>query len=113
MTDIVDGKAIARSIQEEVTEGVRQLEAASAILPGLAVVLVGDDSASMVYINRNLIQTRKVGIRSFEHRLPVPTSDDELLALIQTLNSDSEVLVAAFLPRWRALPVTPCPSPRS
>jgi 5,10-methylene-tetrahydrofolate dehydrogenase/methenyl tetrahydrofolate cyclohydrolase len=87
MTDIVDGKAIARSIQEEVTEGVRQLEAASAVLPGLAVVLVGDDS--------------------------VTTSDDELLALIQTLNSDTEVLVAAFLPRWRALPVTPCPSPRS
>lgn len=101
MADIIDGKAIATTIAADVATGVRVL-AADGIVPGLAVVLVGEDPASKVYVGRKLAQTRKVGITSFEHRLPVETAEDDLLALIDRLNRDPEVhgiLVQLPLPR--------------
>lgn len=91
MARIIDGKAIAATIQQDVAAGVSALLAKHDVLPGLAVVLVGNDPASMVYVGRKLAQTRKVGIRSFEHSLPVDTSERELLALIDGLNRDPGV----------------------
>jgi methylenetetrahydrofolate dehydrogenase (NADP+) / methenyltetrahydrofolate cyclohydrolase len=87
---LIDGKAIAATISAEVAIGVRAL-AADGVVPGLAVVLVGEDPASQVYVGRKLAQTRKVGIRSFEHRLPRETGERELLGLIDRLNRDPEV----------------------
>lgn len=88
MATIIDGKAIASAIFAEVASGVSELAAAGGTLPGLAVVLVGEDPASMVYVGRKLAQTRKVGFHSFEHRLPTETSEAELLARIAQLNAD-------------------------
>jgi methylenetetrahydrofolate dehydrogenase (NADP+)/methenyltetrahydrofolate cyclohydrolase len=85
---IIDGKAIAAEIFAEVASGVSELAAAGGTLPGLAVVLVGEDPASIVYVGRKLAQTRKVGFHSFEHRLPTETSEAELLARIAHLNAD-------------------------
>ena len=101
MADIIDGKAIAATIAAEVATGVQTL-AADGIVPGLAVVLVGEDPASQVYVGRKLAQTRKVGIRSFENRLPAETAEHTLLALIDRLNHDPEVhgiLVQLPLPK--------------
>jgi methylenetetrahydrofolate dehydrogenase (NADP+)/methenyltetrahydrofolate cyclohydrolase len=59
--------------------------------PGLAVILVGNDPASEVYVGRKISQCAKVGIRSVEHRLPATTGQDELLALIAALNADATI----------------------
>lgn len=91
MATIIDGRAIAAAIEERVAAGVRSLAATDAVTPGLAVILVGDDPASGVYVGRKLKQTKKVGIRSFEHRLAADVSEEDLLGLIDQLNHDSEV----------------------
>ena len=87
----IDGKALAEQLREDVAEGVKVLKAAHGITPGLAVVLVGEDPASQVYVRNKVKQTEACGMRSFHHVLEVTTSRDSLISLIETLNNDPEV----------------------
>ncbi|GGK54144.1 bifunctional methylenetetrahydrofolate dehydrogenase/methenyltetrahydrofolate cyclohydrolase FolD [Salinarimonas ramus] len=87
---IIDGKAFAAGLRARVAEDVRGL-AERGIAPGLAVVLVGEDPASQVYVRNKAAQTVEAGMRSFQHRLPATTSQAELLALVHTLNADDAV----------------------
>jgi len=88
---IIDGKAFAAEVRKKVAAGVEALKAAHGITPGLAVVLVGEDPASQVYVRNKGKQTVEVGMQSFEHRLDADTSEADLLALIETLNADPQV----------------------
>jgi methylenetetrahydrofolate dehydrogenase (NADP+) / methenyltetrahydrofolate cyclohydrolase len=102
MADIIDGRAVARKLDEETAAKVQALVAAGHNPPGLAVVLVGSDPASEVYVGRKIKGCEKTGIRSFEHRLPENTTQDALLTLIARLNADPEVhgiLVQVPLPK--------------
>jgi len=87
---IIDGKAFAARIREQVATEVARVKAAG-VTPGLAVVLVGEDPASAVYVRNKGKQTVEVGMESFEHRLPADTSEADLLALIAQLNADPAV----------------------
>jgi len=87
---IIDGKAIAAQLRLALTADVARL-AAQGVQPGLAVVLVGEDPASQVYVRNKARQTVEIGLRSFEHRLPDTTSQAELLALVEQLNADPAV----------------------
>ena len=91
MADVIDGRAIARQLDEKTKARVDALVADGHPNPGLVVILVGEDGASQVYVRRKIKACEKVGIRSTEHRLPVDTSQDDLLALIDGLNKDPEV----------------------
>ena len=91
MAQVIDGRAIARELDEKTKAAVDAMVAAGDPRPGLAVILVGDDAASQVYVRRKIKACEKVGIRSFEHRLPADASQDELLALIDRLNKNPEV----------------------
>lgn len=91
MAALIDGKAIAHSIQTRVAAGVRDLLRERGIVPGLAVVLVGEDPASQVYVNRKIKQTAQVGMASIEHRLSADASETMLLDLIGRLNRDPAV----------------------
>jgi methylenetetrahydrofolate dehydrogenase (NADP+)/methenyltetrahydrofolate cyclohydrolase len=91
MGDLIDGRAIARELDQQTKAEVDALVAAGGPRPGLAVILVGDDGASQVYVRRKIKACEKVGIRSFEHRLASDAAQDELLALINWLNKDQEV----------------------
>lgn len=98
---ILDGKAFAADLRAKVAQHVTRLRAAG-VTPGLAVVLVGDDPASQVYVRSKGKLTVEVGMHSYEHRLPVDTSEADLLALIARLNADTTVhgiLVQLPLPR--------------
>ncbi|HHV62679.1 MAG TPA: bifunctional methylenetetrahydrofolate dehydrogenase/methenyltetrahydrofolate cyclohydrolase FolD [Firmicutes bacterium] len=88
---IIDGKAVAREIQERLAEEVVQLKNERGITPGLAVVLVGNDPASRVYVNNKKKMCEKLGIYSEEHLLDESTSQDTLLALIRDLNSNPRI----------------------
>jgi methylenetetrahydrofolate dehydrogenase (NADP+) / methenyltetrahydrofolate cyclohydrolase len=88
---IIDGKAYAAGLAERITESVRSLAAQAGNPPGLAVVLVGNDPASAVYVRNKGKTARKVGMASFEHVLPEDTSQGELLELIGRLNADAAV----------------------
>ena len=88
---IIDGKAIAERLRGRVGAQVREFEARLSMKPGLAVVLVGDDPASQVYVRNKGRATEEAGMRSFEHRLPADTSEAELLALLDRLNADAAV----------------------
>lgn len=88
---IIDGKAFAAGIREKVAGHVARIKAASGITPGLAVVLVGEDPASQVYVGSKKRQTVEAGMASFEHCLPDTTSQDHLLGLIAQLNADPAV----------------------
>lgn len=83
---IIDGKAIADSVRREVAEGVAAFKSRHGGVPGLAVVLVGEDPASKVYVGTKAKQTVEVGMASFEHKLDAGVSESELLALIGDLN---------------------------
>lgn len=91
MAAIIDGKAVARELDEKTKAEVDELVAAGKPRPGLAVILVGNDGASEVYVRRKMKACEKVGLRSFEHRLPAETTQDALLTLIARLNADPEV----------------------
>jgi len=98
---IIDGKAFAARVRAQVADHVARL-AATGLKPGLAVVLVGEDPASAVYVRNKGIQTKEAGMASFEHRLPAETSEAELLALVAALNADPAVhgiLVQLPLPK--------------
>ncbi|MFM9970216.1 MAG: bifunctional methylenetetrahydrofolate dehydrogenase/methenyltetrahydrofolate cyclohydrolase FolD [Burkholderiales bacterium] len=89
-TKIIDGAALARTIRAELTTRVAALTA-SGNRPGLAVVLVGEDPASQVYVRNKSKACEEAGIASFQHTLPASTSQDELLALVLQLNNDPKV----------------------
>lgn len=91
MADIIDGRAIARELQEKTKVEVDEMIAAGMPRPGLTVILVGDDGASQVYVRRKIKACEEVGIRSAEHRLPEDTSEQDLLDLIAQLNADPQV----------------------
>ena len=99
---IIDGKAFAAKIREQVAFHVAALKAEHQITPGLAVVLVGEDPASQVYVRSKGKQTTEVGMNSYEHKLDAGTSEADLLALIDQLNADPAVhgiLVQLPLPK--------------
>ncbi len=87
---LIDGKATAARVLAEVREQVQTLRQGG-VQPGLAVVLVGADAASQVYVRNKVLRAEEVGIRSQEHRLPADTTQAQLLTLIDRLNRDSEV----------------------
>jgi len=89
--DIIDGKAFAATIRDKVSGHVARLREEHGITPGLAVVLVGEDPASQVYVRSKGKQTVEVGMHSVEHKLDVDTSEADLLALIEQLNTDPAV----------------------
>ena len=91
MTGIIDGKAFAAELRARVATAVSRLESSHGLIPGLAVVLVGEDPASEVYVRNKGKQTVEVGMASFEHRLSDQTTERELLVLIDQLNSDPTV----------------------
>lgn len=88
---IIDGKAFAAKIREQVAGHVAALKAEHQITPGLAVVLVGEDPASQVYVRSKGKQTTEVGMNSYEHKLDAGTSEADLLVLIDQLNADPAV----------------------
>lgn len=88
---IIDGKAFAARIRGQVAQHVDRLKTEHGVTPGLAVVLVGEDPASQVYVRSKNKQTVEVGMASFEHRLDPDTSEADLLALIDQLNTDPAV----------------------
>ncbi len=90
-TRIIDGKAFAEKLRAKVADEGRRLRRAHGWTPGLAVVLIGEDPASQVYVRNKGKQTREAEFQSFEHRLPVSTTHGELLTLIKTLNNDENV----------------------
>ena len=99
---IIDGKAIAETLRREVAAGVSDLKRAHGIVPGLAVVLVGGDPASQVYVRTKSKATTDAGMLSFEHKLPAETAEPALLALIAELNGRKDVhgiLVQLPLPK--------------
>ncbi len=101
MARIIDGKAIAAKIRGEIAGEVEKLRT-EGITPGLAVVLVGEDPASKVYVSMKEKACRDVGIFSDEHKLPAETSEEALLALIGKLNDDPRIhgiLVQLPLPK--------------
>src|SRR3954471_4179895 len=99
---IIDGKAIAADLRIQVASEVARLRRDHGLTPGLAVVLVGHDPASEVYVRSKYRQTQAAGMASFEHKLPAEVTQDDLLALIARLNRDPAVhgiLVQLPLPK--------------
>ncbi len=88
---IIDGKAHAAALVDRVRDAGPAFAAARGRMPGLAVVLVGDDPASHVYVRSKLARTATAGLRSIEHRLPATVDEDDLLALVAALNTDDAV----------------------
>ena len=90
MYQIIDGKAVSAQVRAQVAEQTEKLKQRG-ITPGLAVIIVGDDPASRVYVNNKKKACAEVGFYSEEHALPADTTQDELLALVRCLNSRSEI----------------------
>ncbi|MGE0737108.1 MAG: bifunctional methylenetetrahydrofolate dehydrogenase/methenyltetrahydrofolate cyclohydrolase FolD [Alphaproteobacteria bacterium] len=102
MSNIIDGKAFAERLRAKVGKQVAALQTRHNFTPGLAVVLVGENPASQVYVRNKAKQTAECGMKSFEHKLPETTSEVDLLALVDTLNNDPAVhgiLVQLPLPK--------------
>ncbi|CAN5433380.1 bifunctional methylenetetrahydrofolate dehydrogenase/methenyltetrahydrofolate cyclohydrolase FolD [soil metagenome] len=89
--EIIDGKAFAANLRARIGEQVALFRAAAGRAPGLAVVLVGEDPASAVYVRSKHKATIEAGMESFEHRLPAETTQDALVALVDSLNADPTV----------------------
>ena len=89
--NIIDGKAFAATVREKVAGHVARLKEEHDITPGLAVVLVGEDPASQVYVRSKGKQTVEAGMNSFEHKLDADTSEADLLAVVDQLNKDPAV----------------------
>lgn len=88
---IIDGKAVAAQLRERIAAAAQKLKAEHGLVPGLAVVLVGDDPASGVYVRTKSRQVEAAGMASFDHRLPADTPQEELLSLVKQLNADKAV----------------------
>jgi len=102
LADIIDGRAISKEIQSEVQRDVEKLRAEKGVVPGLTVVLVGDDPASHVYVNNKAKTCARLGMRSAVEKLPATTTQAELLDLVARLNRDPAVhgiLVQLPLPK--------------
>lgn len=102
VAQVIDGKAFAAKVRAQVADQVAKLKEENGITPGLAVVLVGEDPASQVYVRSKGKMTVEVGMNSYEHKLDVDTSEEDLLALVDKLNSDPAVhgiLVQLPLPK--------------
>jgi len=91
MGNIIDGKAFAEKLRAEITRKVAAIKEQHGVTPGLAVVLVGENPASQIYVRNKGKQTVECGMNSYEHKLPVETPQDELLDLISQLNNDPDV----------------------
>ena len=99
---IIDGKVLAADLRGKVTDAVHRLKRDRGIVPGIAVVLVGEDPASQVYVRTKSYMVASSGMHAYDHKLPATTSEAELLALIDKLNTDPAVngiLVQLPLPR--------------
>ena len=90
-TSFIDGKAAARRIRERVADEAGRIRKQHGVVAGLAVVLVGSDPASRIYVRNKGRQVRQAGMHSFEHRLDQSVTEDEVLALIHRLNADPAV----------------------
>src|SRR5690554_3048793 len=88
---VIDGKVFAAEVRGKVAEHVTRLKEQHDLVPGLAVVLVGEDPASEVYVRSKGKQTTEVGMKSVEHKLDADTSEADLLALIDQLNNDDSI----------------------
>jgi methylenetetrahydrofolate dehydrogenase (NADP+)/methenyltetrahydrofolate cyclohydrolase len=91
LATIIDGKAFSANLRGEIARKVNLLKQNHSLTPGLAVVLVGEDPASQVYVRSKGKQTVEAGMNSYEHKLDVETSQQDLLALIDRLNNDADV----------------------
>ena len=99
---IISGKKIAEEMRAEMKIEIDELKAKHNIVPGLTVVLVGEDPASQVYVRNKKKSCEAIGINSVEHKLPADTPEEELLALVEKLNKDEDVhgiLVQLPLPK--------------
>ncbi len=102
MAEIIDGKAVAAAVKERIRKDAIRFEKTSKIVPGLAVVLVGNDPASKIYVRNKKKACEEVGFKSFEYVLPAETPEIVLLELIDTLNKNPEIhgiLVQLPLPK--------------
>lgn len=102
MPQIINGKEISATIRGEIAEKVKELKKNKGIVPGLAVIIVGEDPASKVYVRNKHRACEEVGFASFGYELPAETSEEELLALVDRLNRDDAVhgiLVQLPLPK--------------
>ena len=93
---IIDGKMVASQIKENITTEVQSLKKKTGKTPGLAVVLVGDDPASAVYVRNKNKTCNNIGFQSFENILPANTSESELLNLIHELNNTKKLMEFLF-----------------
>lgn len=99
---VIDGKEIAAKVRADVAAEVKRLQADHKLTPGLAVVLVGEDPASKVYVKNKAAQTVECGMNSWEHKLPAETPEADVLALVDKLNKDPAchgILVQLPLPK--------------
>lgn len=102
MAVVIDGKAKAASVVEEVRKSAEALEAEKGVKPGLAVVIVGNDPASHAYVNSKSKMAKQCGFNSVQHTLPEETTQDVLLKLVGELNADASIhgiLVQLPLPK--------------
>ena len=100
--EIIDGKRISSQIKEEIAEEIKALRKRESSVPGLAVVLVGEDPASLIYVRNKKKACEEIGIESFEYRMDYHTSQEDLLKTIQWLNQDEKIhgiLVQLPLPK--------------
>lgn len=91
MSNIIDGKAVSRSVKDRIKEEVTALKAEHGVVPGLAVIIVGDNPASRIYVNNKKKACEYVGFDSYEYALPEETTETELLELIKKLNNDEKI----------------------
>ena len=91
MNEIIDGKKFSQTLRAKVKNYVDVIKEKHGVTPGLAVILVGEDPASQVYVRNKGKQTLEVGMNSYEHKLDASTSSDVLLNLIEKLNDDVNV----------------------
>jgi methylenetetrahydrofolate dehydrogenase (NADP+)/methenyltetrahydrofolate cyclohydrolase len=99
---IIDGKAIAAKVRAEVAAEVQRLQGLTGVTPGLALIRVGEDPASVIYVRGKIKACHEAGVGSFEHLLPETTTQEDLLALVRQLNADPKVhgvLVQLPLPK--------------
>lgn len=102
MTNVIDGKKVAEEVVATVRQGAAKLIAETGVTPGIAVVIVGQDPASQVYVNSKSRKAKECGFHSVQHELSADTPQDELLTLIGDLNADPAIhgiLVQLPLPR--------------
>ncbi len=91
MSNIIDGKAVSRSVKDRIKEQTAQLKEKYGVTAGLAVIIVGDDPASRIYVNNKKKACEYVGFDSYEYALPEETTESELLELINKLNNDDRI----------------------